>query len=252
MALRALVCLLLLLSPAAAEPWRATYFITAAGLPIAEAELRFTLDGPTYSVESRLRSLGVARLFLRGEQVSRSEGIWAAGQPRPTLHDTQGNWRGVLRRTRLEYGPDGTPRVAVLLPAQDMPRSPVPESTWPGTLDGLSALAGLARHVRDTATCDTQTRSFDGRRLTQFRVAQDMPVRISATPTLRCVIEAQTLAGYPLDRDPDEARRPLRIIANFGVASPDSRPLPLRVELASRWWGTIEAVLMDLAPDTAR
>lgn len=252
MALRTLACLLLLLSPAAAEPWRATYFITAAGLPIAEAELRFTLDGPRYSVESRLRSLGFARLFLRGEQVSRSEGVWAAGQPRPLLHDSQGNWRGVSRRTRLEYGADGTPRVAVLVPAQDMPRSPVPQSAWPGTLDGLSALAGLARHVRDTATCDTQARSFDGRRLTQFRVAQDMPIRISASPTLRCVIEAETLAGHPLERDSQDARRPLRIIAHFGVTSPDSRPLPQRVELASRWWGTIEAVLMDLSPDTSR
>jgi hypothetical protein len=252
MAIRTLACLLVLLSPAAAEPWRATYFITAAGLPIAQAELRFTLDGPRYSVESRLSSLGVARLFLRGEQVARSEGVWAAGQPQPRMHDSQGNWRGVLRRTRLEYGTDGTPRVAVLVPAQDMPRSPVPQSAWPGTLDGLSALAGLTRHVRDTANCDTQARSFDGRRLTQFRVAQEMPTPILATPTLRCVIEAETLAGHPLDRDPEDARRPLRIIAHFGVTSPDTRALPLRVELASRWWGTIEAVLMELSPETPR
>jgi hypothetical protein len=246
MFLRSLTLLLLLSAPAAAEPWRATYSILAAGLPIAEVELRFTLDGPGYSVESRTRSLGLARLFLRGEQVSRSEGAWAAGQPRPRLHLSEGNWRGVLRQTRLEYGADGAPRVAVLTPAQDMPRSPVPASATPGTMDGLSALAGLARHVRDTATCETQARSFDGRRLTQLQVAQDPAPGL---PHLRCVIEARTVAGYALDRDPAEARQPLRILAEFGPRARGTPAVPARVELGSRWWGNIEATLMDLRRD---
>ncbi|MBB3896655.1 hypothetical protein GGQ83_000081 [Roseococcus suduntuyensis] len=244
MALRVIPLLLLLATPAAAEPWRATYFINAAGLPIAQVELRFALDGPGYSVETRARSLGVARLFLRGEQVSRSEGRWAEGMPQPRVHVSEGNWRGVMRRTRLEYGPDGAPRVAVLTPAQDMPRSPVPASAIPGTMDGLSALVGLARHVRDTATCETGARGFDGRRLTQFVVARD-PAPAEA-PRLRCVIEARTLAGYALDRDAAEAREPLRILAEFGPRAPGHPAVPERVELGSRWWGTIEATLMDL------
>lgn len=247
MALRILTLLLLFTVPAAAEPWRATYFIKAAGLPIAEVELRFSLDGPGYSVESRTRSLGVARLFLRGEQVSRSEGAWAEGVPRPRLHLSEGTWRGVLRQTRLEYGADGAPRVAVLTPAQDMPRSPVPEASRPGTMDGLSALAGLARHVRDTATCETAARSFDGRRLTQFQVAQEPAP--PGGPRLRCVIEARTLAGYALDRDPNEARQPLRILAEFGPRAAGTPAVPERVELGSRWWGSIEASLMDLRRD---
>lgn len=251
MVLRALALLLLLAAPASAEPWRATYFIKAAGLPIAEVELRFILDGPGYSVESRMRSLGVARLFLRGEQVSRSEGAWAAGMPRPRLHLSEGNWRGVLRQTRLEYDLDGAPRVAVLNPAQDMPRSPVPEAARPGTMDGLSALAGLARHVRDTATCETEARSFDGRRLTQFQVARDPGPQPAGAPGLRCVIEARTLAGHPLDRDPAEVRQPLRILAEFGPRAPGTPAVPARVELGSRWWGSIEATLMDLRRDEA-
>ncbi len=236
----------LVAAPAAAEPWRATYSISAAGLPVAEVQLRFTLDGPGYSVESRMRSLGIARLFLRGEQVSRSEGAWAAGLPRPRLHLSQGNWRGVLRQTRLEYGPDGAPRVAVLTPAQDMPRSPVPPAATPGTMDGLSAIAGLARHVRDTATCETAARSYDGRRLTQFEVARDPAPPPPGGAALRCVIEARTLAGYALDRDPEEVRRPLRILAEFGPRAPGTPAVPARVELGSRWWGDIEATLMDL------
>lgn len=244
---RALLLLLLSMAPAAAEPWRATYSILAGGLPIAEVQLRFTLDGPRYSVESRMRSLGVARLFLRGEQVSRSEGAWADGQPRPRLHHSQGNWRGVLRQTRLEYGADGAPRIAVLVPAQDMPRSPVPPAAWHGTMDGLSALAGLARHVTDTASCETSARSFDGRRLTQFQVAHDPA---PGAPLLRCVIEARTLAGHALDRDPAEARQPLRIVASFGPRAQGAPAVPLQVELGSRWWGTIEATLTDLTRET--
>jgi len=248
MAWRALPLLMLLAAPAAAEPWRATYSIIAAGLPVAEVELRFSLTDAGYRVESRMRALGVARLILRGEQVSRSEGGWAAGLPRPRLHLSEGNWRGVERRTRLEYGADGVPRVAVLHPAQDMPRSPVPAAATPGTMDGLSALAGLARQVTETQRCETAARSFDGRRLTEYQVARDTEAQAGAG--LRCVIEARTLAGYALDRDPAEARRPLRILAEFGPREAGRPSLPQRVELGSRWWGTIEASLAELRRDT--
>ena len=82
----ALLPLLLLATPAAAESWRVTYTITAAGLPVLDAELRFNLDGPDYAVESRVQTRGLARMVTSGEQVSRSQGSWQGGEPRPALH----------------------------------------------------------------------------------------------------------------------------------------------------------------------
>ncbi|MCU0886833.1 MAG: DUF3108 domain-containing protein [Rubritepida sp.] len=242
-----LLPLLILAAPAAAEGWRATYTITAAGLPVLDAELRFNLDGPAYEVESRVQTRGLARLVMGGEQVARSRGAWQGSEPRPAVHESEGVWRGAPRRTHLEYGRDGNPRIVRLEPAEDMPRTPVPPEARPGTIDTLSALLLLARRVRDTERCDARTRGFDGRRLTQFDVVGEPPASAAEAGLLRCVIESRALAGYALDRDPEEARAPLRTVALFGRIAPDAPPVPLRVELASRWWGRIEARLTGLS-----
>lgn len=237
------LALALVAAPAAAEPWRATYTVAVAGVPVLEAEFRFTLEGPRYLVESRVRSLGLAALVMAGEQVARSEGVWHGGEPRPVLHETEGRWRGRARRTRLEYGPEGAPRVTRLEPAEDMPRSPVPEAALAGSLDTLSALLLLARRVRETARCDARATGFDGRRLARFEAAAEAPASAAEAHLLRCVIEHRVLAGYALDRDPAQARGPHRIAVVFERPAPDAPPLPLRAELGSRWWGRIEARL---------
>jgi hypothetical protein len=243
----ALLAFILLLAPGAAraDPWRATYTISAAGLPIFDAEVRFKLDGPRYFVETRVHARGLARLVMTGEQVSRSEGIWAGADPRPAQHQSTGSWRGSPRATRIHYLPDGTPRVLELLPAEDMPRSPVPAEAQRGAVDTLSAMAALVRQVGEAARCETRARSFDGRRLTALEA---MPAPAPAPrPDLRCVIETRTLAGYALDRDPAEAQAPFRVTVLFGHLEPQAPVLPLRIELPSRWWGRIEIRLTGLA-----
>lgn len=243
---RALLALALLLpaAAAAAGSWRATYTITAIGIPLFDAEVRFDIEGPRYVVETRVNAWGLARLMLTGEQVSRSEGVWAGSEARPTLHESRGSWRGAARQTRIAFLPDGTLRILQLLPAEDMPRSPVPPEAHRGTVDTLSAMAALVRHVGERAQCNSQARTFDGRRLAALE-AMPAPTP-AAEQQLLCVIETRILAGYALDRDPEEARQPFRIVALFGRAAPDAPPVPLRVELASRWWGRIEARLTGL------
>lgn len=248
-AMRRLLALLLLAAAAAplqaqAEAWRATYVITVAGAVVMEAEVAFDLGGETYRVEARTRTRGLASLMARGESVTLSEGRWQGGQAQPRLYESQGHWRGTARRARLEYGPDGEPRVLVMQPAQDMARAPLPPGPRAGTLDNLSALAQLVRHVRDTGRCDVTATGFDGRRLTRFEVTRDPVVQVADRGLLRCVIESQPLAGYALDR-PDAAN-PTQVNAIFGVLRPDTPALPVRVEIASRWWGRIEATLVAI------
>jgi hypothetical protein len=241
---RLLALLLLAAAPAQAEAWRATYAITVAGAVVMEAEVAFDLGGEAYRVEARTRTRGLASLLVRGESLTRSEGRWHGAQARPRVYESQGYWRGTARRARLEYGPDGEPRVLVMEPAQDMARTPLPPGPRAGTLDNLSALAQLVRHVRDTGRCDVTATGFDGRRLTRFEVTRDPVVQVADRGLLRCVIESQPLAGYALDR-PDAAN-PTQVHAIFGVLRPDTPVLPVRVEIASRWWGRIEATLMSV------
>ncbi|UPY37377.1 DUF3108 domain-containing protein [Sediminicoccus sp. KRV36] len=245
---RITLALLLLAAPAWAENWRATYVISAAGVHVMDAEIRFTLGpaGTPYSLETRTRSRGVASLFMRSESQARSEGILRAGAASPRRYQSDGTWRGMARRTLLEYGPDGTARVTTLEPAQDLERTPLPDDARRGNIDPLSALVLLTGHVRETARCDIRTRTFDGRRLVQFDVTTDPIVQVADRGMLRCIVESRPLAGIAMDRPIEDAARPTRSVLLFGVTRPGAPAIPVRIDIASRWWGNIQANLVEL------
>lgn len=247
---RAILGLLLLAGPAAAEGWRASYAITAAGVTVMEADVTFTLGAPgaPYSIESRVRPRGVATMLFRGEQQSRSEGVWQGVTTRPRLHESQGNWRGTPRHTLLRYGSDGTPGIVRLEPVEDVERTPIADADRRGTVDSLTALLQLTHQVGRTARCETRARTYDGRRLTQFDVTTDPIAHVADAGLLRCVVESRLLGGVPANRPFEEATRPVRSHLVFGVPQPGGPAVPVRIEIASRWWGAITATLTGFSP----
>ncbi|MBS7809623.1 DUF3108 domain-containing protein [Roseococcus pinisoli] len=238
----------LLAAPAKAVTWHADYVFTAAGVTVMEARVDISPGGPgvPYMIETRTRPRGLATIFFRGEQVSHSEGVWQGARPLPRLHRSSGNWRGSPRRTLLEYSASGAPRILTLEPAQDRERTPIPPEALPGSLDALSAMLLLARQVRDTGRCEARAQIFDGRRLTRLDLTTDPVRQADSGGQPSCVIESRLVAGIPLDR-PEDAQ-PARSVVHFGnPVQPDAPMIPLRVELASRWWGTIQVVLMQVS-----
>jgi hypothetical protein len=240
--------LALLASPAAAAPWQASYIFTVAGVTVMEARVDLDIGGPgtPYMIETRTRARGLATLFFRGEQVSRSEGTWRGPIPTPRVHRSSGNWRGSARRTVIEYGPGGMPRVVILEPVQDLERTPIPPEALAGTMDALSAMLQLSRQVRETGRCEARARIFDGRRLTDLDLTTDPVRQPEGGGQPSCVIESRMIAGVPVER-PEDAR-PMRSVVHFGPpVQPDAPMLPVRIELASRWWGTIQVALNQVS-----
>ena len=245
---RAALALLLLAAPASAERWRATYAVTAAGITVADAEVRFTLgpQGGPYVIETRTRSRGLASWLMRSQSEARAEGLLQATAPLPRSYQSDGHWRGIHRRTRLDYAPDGTSRIVTLEPARDMERTPIPEDARRGHIDPLSALVLLTAQIRATARCEAQTRTFDGRRVVEFQVMTDPIIQAADRGLLRCIVESRPTAGVATDRPLEEAMRPTRSTLLFGVAQPGAPAIPVKIEIASRWWGTIRADLLEL------
>lgn len=233
--------LVLFATPATAEAWRAEYALTLAGVRVMEAQITFDINGPRYSVETRVRSRGLATMVSRGDQVTRSEGTWRGNEPVPLRYVSQGTWRGSARQVRIDYVA-GEPRVTTLVPPEDMPRTPIPPTDLRGTVDSLTALASLARAVDRTGRCEGAARMFDARRLTNF-VARTLGQEEGG---LRCTVESRQLGGIPTDRDPDAASQPQTVDAWFARPEEGGPAIPLRVQLASRWWGRIEANLVRL------
>lgn len=252
----ALACLLLLALTRAgqATSWTATYEFHAAGLRVLEARFLFDVDGPGYRLEVVSRSRGLASLFARSEQVTTVTGLWVGDMPRPQRYRVLGAFRGQRRAVEMDYGPDGQIRLGEVEPSLAAEsREAVPAESLAGSLDALSAIARLSRIVAATGRCDVQARLYDARRLTEVTVRtqgnEPVPTEWGAGmqgEALRCELETRLLAGWRTDQDIEQARQPVVTTAWIGRPVAEAPPVPLRLELATRWWGRAHGVLMRM------
>ncbi len=247
-----------LLAPAAASaaPVAAEYTVHAAGLTLMRARVVYDLDGPggRYHVTTQVRLTGLASTFGGGEQQTGVEGRWQGAEPRPDRYRAAGTWRGTPRRVAMDWQ-NGSPVILALEPA-NTDREPVPEALQRGTIDGLSALAKLARTVAATGRCDAQAALYDGRRRTDQAVrtvgTEALALTGGASTTqLRCRVETRVLAGRHLDQDPAEAAKPQQAEAWFAPIGPGGDWVATRVDLPTRWFGTVRIQLAQVGPAAA-
>ena len=65
---------------------------------------------------------------------------------------------------------------------------------------------------------------------------------------LRCGFESRLLAGWRSDREAEWARKPQPATAWLGRPLPGRLAIPVRIEMPSRWLGTIRVVLQSVEP----
>lgn len=234
--------------PAGATPFEAVYSVQAAGVSVVEATVRYDFDTPGgYAIEIRHRTRGIASVFVSAQMTTQVTGRWADGRARPGRFTSEGTYRGEQRRTVLEY-PSGQPVVRMLQPPNEGEREPVPPEQQRGTVDTLSAVVQLSQDIRRTGRCEGQLRTFDGRRLTAFQATtggwEMMPGGSDTWSgrALRCQFVGQLLAGFRLDDD-DSDRRPQEGRAWMAEVRPGEPPIPVRLEVPSKWFGSTVIVL---------
>lgn len=253
----ALALLLGLASPAAAQPVAATYEVFAGGMTVLEMEARFTLDATGYRVETRLRTRGLAAAIVRGEQVSEVSGLWQGAAPVPARYVSEGVWRGRTRRIAMEWQ-EGQPRLLELTPPDEVEREPVPEALRRDTMDALSALAQLARRVQREGACEGVAPVFDGRRRSDFHARSEGRETIRpwrgawSGDALRCGFEGRQVAGFRRDQDQREAAAPQLGTAWIAAPYVGAPPIPVRIDIPTRWFGTATAVLLSAQPAQQR
>lgn len=247
---------------AAAPVVEATYTVRAAGLPVMEVEARFDLARPDgYAMDLRTRVRGVGVVAGGGAGESRVVGAWAGDAARPAAFASEGTWRGNRRSILLEYARDGEPLVRRLVPPNDADaRDPVPPEARRGTVDGMTAFAQLARAVARAGRCEGTVATYDGRRRTELRAETGgwevlEPSRDAwAGRALRCAFEGRQTHGFMAAYATEEHRRPQRGVAWLAPVVAGAPPIPVRLDLESRWLGTVRATLVRVAqvpPDAA-
>jgi hypothetical protein len=229
----------------------ATYLVQVAGLTVMELSVTLDLTDQGYAVEFRNRTRGVVAAISSGQMTSRVEGVWEGERARPRRYVSEGTWRGDPRRVIVEWR-SGQPVVrAMVPPVEEEEREPVPEAEQRNTIDSLSAIAQLIRQVRRTGNCDAAARVYDGRRLSALSASTQGHERFPPARdawsgvALKCAFEGRFLAGYRKGEDIEAARRPQTGIAWLAEVVPGLPPLPVRVDSANRWFGTVTARLVS-------
>jgi hypothetical protein len=132
-------------------------------------------------------------------------------------------------------------------------REEISRENLAGTIDALSAVAQLSRIVARTERCEADARMYDARRLTRVHART---IGTEAVPAdwreglrgmaLRCEVESVLLGGWRTDQDIERARQP--VVTTVWIARPvaEAPPVPLRLELATRWWGRLHGVLTKI------
>lgn len=252
---RILAALLLLpvAAPAGAQALRARYEVHAAGMVLMEIEARVETTDAAYRVETALRTRGLASVFASAEQVTRASGAFAGALASPAGFVSEGTFRGRPRRIALEWR-NGEPRVLELSPPETAEREPVPEGERLGTMDVLSLFAAIGRQVARSGHCDATAPLFDGRRRSDMTTSGRQQERIPPWRNawhgvaLRCDYEGRQVAGFRRDQDRAEATRPQRGTAWIAAPYPGAPAVPVRVDIPTRWFGTVTAVLLRAEP----
>jgi hypothetical protein len=233
----------LLIPTVASAQVQLDYATYAAGLEVMQMRAFFGLGPWNYRINLDYHTTGLVGLFYRGRQVNTVRGTWQDDAAAPLEFFGEGTWRGQSRRTLIAYD-HGLPQVRELQPPQESEREPVPEDLQRHTMDTLSALAQLMRRVGHDHSCDTEVRTYDGRRVLDVVARTGGPDSLAPTgrsifsgATLRCDFEGRELAGFLIGEDDREHRSPLHGSAWLAPLLPGAPPLPVRIAFQTRWFG---------------
>ncbi len=244
---------------AAAPAWaadgelHASYDTYATGLDVAEVEVGFGLGPWSYQVRLAYHTTGFVGFFYRGHQFNEVDGSWRQDDPVPSEFSGEGEWHGQPREARIDYH-DGRPQIRTLIPPNEAERQPVPDALQMNSIDTLSALADLVRHVADTGRCETSVHTYDGRRATDITATTAGEEVLAPTsrssfsgPALRCDFTGQMVAGFKFDDDQTADRKPLHGSAWLARLVPGGPPVPVRMTFETRWFGNATMYLKSVS-----
>lgn len=251
------VSLAAMAAPAVAEPLRALYSVRGGGFQMMQVEAVFDLDTPgRYAIQASWRSTGVARVFGSARFSGMVEGRWAGNEARPGRYSVDGTWRGEPRRTLLEY-PGGQPVLRLRVPQNDTDHEPVPQDMTRDTIDQFSAVAQLVRLVAQTGRCDGRASVYDGVRRVEMQARSAGRDRLFPWSSAwhgeatRCAFTGRQIAGFRREADQERAREPQEGVAWLAPPRPGDMPIPVRLEIPSRWLGALSIYLMEVGPAAA-
>jgi hypothetical protein len=121
-----------------------------------------------YDMKLALKTEGlIGRMFPWSMQAF-SRGQFDDNRIRPANAGQRSVWNGKERATDMVYRPDGTIELTAIPPRDDRMGPPVPAEQMTGTVDLVSAILLVLKHVQGGESCNASVPVFDGRRRYDF------------------------------------------------------------------------------------
>ena len=236
----------LLATAAAAQPapTRLSYAAYVGGVEVVDMQAELALTPLAYRLQLAFQLVGAPGALFHAEGTSVVDGrfLGAAAVPRQLV--SNGFWRGQARVTQVDWQ-GGLPVVTRKSPPDEDEREPVPAELQRNTIDTISAVALLLRHIGATNRCEGPMTTFDGRRLSAMDAhteGEDVlpPTSRSsfAGPALRCDVEGRLIGGFATQGDRDAMRKPHHGTAWFARLTPGGPPVPVRMTFEAGAFGT--------------
>ena len=253
--LKSLLLILAIVPDATAQPTgvQLTYAIYAHGFRAMLLDATLTFDGDRYQAKMSDHTIGFVSAFITNSVHSEAAGTMANDQPHPSHFQSAGFSRGENRQTVIDYQ-GSQPDVTVLTPPEPN-REKVPASLTPGSVDSLSAVAGLTRQIARTDRCDARFRVFDGARLTDIvsTTAGNVPVPQNNRShysglALRCDFTTQLTAGFLHNENYARSHLLQHGTAWIAQVIPGAPPVPVEVQFITNDHGPIAMYLEKAQP----
>lgn len=179
-------------APAAeSQSFRADYSVTLMGLPVGKGRFDSTFTGDRFSVEGRISSAGIARLFDRTTGTTKVEGSLKGNSVQPHAFSSAYDTGKKQSRTTIRFAgekiasTENTPE-----PRKGENWVPVSSEHLQAALDPISSI--LIPAAGPEEVCNRTIRFFDG----ELRANLELSPRGIKGEAVTCSAAFQPIAGY--------------------------------------------------------
>ena len=236
----ALVALILLVPQARAaseNDLALGYAVYVGGVQALSLGIDLDTGMQAYDMKLALRTEGlIGRIFPWSMQAF-SRGRFADDRVRPANAGQRSLWNGRERATDMVYRQDGTIEVTAIPPRDDRMGPPVPVEQMTGTVDLVSAILSVLKHLQGGEPCQASVPVFDGRRRYDFNARPAGSTVLRKTPYLKfegeataCRIFLRPVEG-PARRGVIDLTDENAIMVWIARLVPDLPPVPVRLDM---------------------
>jgi hypothetical protein len=224
--------------------FKTDYYVSLAGLPIGEATLAGTFDGPKYRLDGYGTLTGLVGAVYDYRASASSAGRVVASKTQPSAFSVDATDGKKTATVRMTMNEDGIRRLKLTPPmppywTNHPARVKVTDADTKNTIDPMSALivaGGISANGLDKRACDRSLPVFNGRErfdvnLEFRRIDTVTDKNVPGGQVLVCSAHYHAVAGHRTDRDEIKTAEKINVELKLAPLAGSDLLLPYRITI---------------------